>query len=853
MQTNFDELKKCGARKENLHTMREEQSALQRDNDELVCLESRMKMISDEESGIQKAHLISTQEIDSLRSEHEELKIKYDELKSECSTLKGKLNDIRKKCDVLQRDKDELVGLEGRMKVVLDEESGILKAHMILNQERDTWRSENEELKHNRGCSDREENLNAVREKSDSVQRDRNNLVDLGDRMNMLPDEQSNIQIVLLMLTQLKDILRSQHEGLKVDSDELKQQISTLNENWNVFREHCDALQRGKHERVSLEERINIIVSSIEKAHLIVTQEKHGLRSEQEEFQVYSNDIKRRSTDLKENLNDVREEHDDIRRVRNKLVGLEDRMKVMSDENSSIQKAHLLVTQERDNLRSKLEEKEIKFHELSQECLTLKETLNAFREERDALQMDKDKSVGLEDGNKMAFNEKSSIQKAHLIINQERDNLRSELEEHEIKFDELNREYLSLKKNLNAITEERDALQREKQTLVGLEDRMKMALAEKSRIEEANLKVIQERDALKSERDAMGNRLDEANRECLALTENLNAIRENRDDLQADEKRLILLEGTLEMILHEDSCNRKVHLKVIQERDALRSKRDELESNLDTLQNKFDALQIKFDELSRECLVLEENLNATSEERDALQRVKGLDGRLKKIINEKSVIQKALSIVIQERNALRSELEEQEIKFYELNRECLSQKQSLNIIREERDALLRDKQTLGVLEDRMKIVLSEKSSTEEANLIVIQERDTLRSERDELERNLDGLKREYIALQENLNAVREELKALQKGKDKILSHKQSGNKKVHCILTQERNTLSSEQNKVEVKFDRIDGMFSSLKGSLKASIIECKALQMNNIKLLGLEGRRSMMYELLRIRKAPSQ
>jgi rRNA processing protein Krr1/Pno1 len=71
------------------------------------------------------------------------------ELKRECNALKENLNVTTEERDDLQRDRDNLVGPEGRVKTMLEKLSSIQEAHLILTQERDTLKSENEELKVN--------------------------------------------------------------------------------------------------------------------------------------------------------------------------------------------------------------------------------------------------------------------------------------------------------------------------------------------------------------------------------------------------------------------------------------------------------------------------------------------------------------------------------------------------------------------------------------------------------------------------------------------------------------------------------------------------------------------------------
>jgi SepF-like predicted cell division protein (DUF552 family) len=104
-------------------------------------------MILEEVLTIQDACSILTQERNTLRSLHEKCKITYDELKGECTALKDNINAITEEHDSLKRGRYTLVNPEGAVKIMLEELSSIQERHLIMTQEKDTLRSEHEELK----------------------------------------------------------------------------------------------------------------------------------------------------------------------------------------------------------------------------------------------------------------------------------------------------------------------------------------------------------------------------------------------------------------------------------------------------------------------------------------------------------------------------------------------------------------------------------------------------------------------------------------------------------------------------------------------------------------------------------
>jgi hypothetical protein len=75
---------------------------------------------------------------------------------------------------------------------------------------------------------------------------------------------------------------------------------------------------------------------------------------------------------VKNNLNVMREKHDAPRRNKDALLGLQNTVKMMLDEESSIQNPHFQLMQERDALISEYKELKVHFNKFTQECSSLK-------------------------------------------------------------------------------------------------------------------------------------------------------------------------------------------------------------------------------------------------------------------------------------------------------------------------------------------------------------------------------------------------------------------------------------------------------------------------------------------------
>jgi chromosome segregation ATPase len=233
-------------------------------------------------------------------------------------------------------------------------------------------------------------------------------------------------------------------------------------------------------------------------------------------------------------------------------------------------------------------------------------------------------------------------------------------------------------------------------------------------------------------------------------------MREGYDALQNDKDKLLHLEGRMKEKLEELSIIQKAYWILTQERDILRSEHKEL--------------LVNFKKLVRECSALKNNLIATRQQCNPLQRTKdmllGIVANMKMMVDEESNIQN--SMLTQERDTLRSQYEKLKASFYQLKQEYILVKKDLDVIREERDALQKDKGNLVCLEGGMKKMLEELLSIQEAHFILNQERDTLRSDHEELKGNFEDLVKECRKQKYNVTTITEERNTLQREKEKLV-------------------------------------------------------------------------------------
>jgi chromosome segregation ATPase len=916
LQLHLGELEREGsALKRDLNATIEKCNALQNDKDKIVHLEVGMRKKMTELSSILKAHLPENKGSDSLKSEHNEWKVNFEKLERECSTLNDNLNATREKCDSLQRDTSKLAHMESGTEKILGELLAIQKALLTEVQERNTLRSEQVELKHHlkdmeTECSTLEEDLGAVSEDCEALQREKDMLVYKEGVMSKKMEELLMNQKARLPMTQDREALRPEQNELKGNCEKLEKECITLKDYLNTTRENYDAFLKDTHELVDMKGGIKQLLDEIfcnQKALLGVSLEREILSSE------HLVELARECSTIKQGLNDVIEKCNALQNDKDKIIYLEVEMRKKLDELLTNQKSQLAVTQERDTLRLEQEELNANFEELERECGILKNNLSIIGEESEALQRSKDKLVDLEGGMGRILNEVLAMQKAFLEATQERDNLRSKNEELKVTFEKLQTECCTLKKNLIAIRKGGDALQKEKDKLVLMGCGMRKVSDEISGFQKTIFAVSQERDTLRWKHQELKVSSEELGRACTILNENLNVIREKCDALEQDKDKLVHLEGGMERILSDLLSVQKTLLAVTQEGGSLRSEHEQLKvsfeeletecaslnDNLSVEREKYDALlkqngglvqlrdsmrklsdklwaiqmaflaviqerdtlrleheefKVNTDQLERECTALKDNLNDITEKSDALQKSRDklvdLEVGTERMFNKLLAIQRDFLAVTQERDTLRLEHEELKVRFEELETECVTLKKDLIPIRQGGDTLQKDKDKLVHLECGMKKIFDELSGIQKSLFVVTQERDTLRSQHEELKVNTQVLKRECNSLNANIGEMRESCDALQLEKDKVMDlegelikklDEMSSIRKDYLLVIKERNALRSEHNKLKVTSEGLVKKCSSLEDDLNAVRGKCDELQKMKHSLTGLEATLEVM------------
>jgi chromosome segregation ATPase len=880
--------------KDNLNMTREKFDALHKHKCELVHLKGEIKKMLDELSCKQKVLLAVAQGRDTSLSEHEELKLHLEELEREGSALKRDLNAIIEKCNALQNDKDKLVHLEVGMRKKMTELSSILKAHLAANKGTDALKSEHNEWKVN---FEKLGNLNVTREKCDGLQRNTSKLAHMGSGIERIWGELPAIQKALLTEVQERNILRSEQVALKRHLKEMETECSSLEEHLGAVSEDCDALQREKDKLVYIE---GVMIKKMEQPLMNQkAKDREALRSEQNELVGNSEELEKECITLKDNLNTTRENYAAFLKDNNALVDTKGGIKELLDEIFCNQKAILAVSLEREISSSE------PFIELERECSSLKQGLNIIIEKCNALQNDKDKIIYLDVGMRKKLDKLLTKQKSQLAVTQEGDKL--EQEELNANFKELERECGILKNNLNIIGEERDALQKSKDKVVDLGGGMGRVLNEVLAIQNAFLSATQEKDTLRSENQELRVTLEELQTECSTLKKDLISIRKGGDALQKDKEQLVLLRCGMGKMFDEISGFQKAIFAVSQERDTLRLKHQELKvnseelgraciiinENLNVMRRKCDALEedkdklvdleggmgrilsdllfiqktllavtqegdslrseneelkVSFEELETECGSLNDNLSVEREKYDALLKQNGglvqVRDRMKKLFDKLWGIQMAFVAVVQERDTLRLEHEEFKVNTEELERECTTLRDNLNDIRRKCDALQKSRDKLVDLEGGIERMLHKLLDIQRDFLSVTHERDTLRSQHEELKVRFVVLETECVTLKEYLIPVRQGSDALQKDKDKLVQLKfgmkkifdeMSGIQKSLFAVTHERDTLRSQHEELKVSTQVLERECNSLNADIDDMRGSCDALQNDKVEVMDLQ------------------
>jgi chromosome segregation ATPase len=266
------------------------------------------------------------------------------------------------------------------------------------------------------------------------------------------------------------------------------------------------------------------------------------------------------------------------------------------------------------------------------------------------------------------------LQKKNLSLTKESNALRTEREDLKDNFDGLKIKFSALINNLNTITEERYALERDTDKLMRKEDSVKVTSEELMVAQEDHLMLTQERDTLRSEHEKLKVNFEKLERKYSTVKECLNSVAEDSDAFQKYTDKLVHMKNGMKTMLNELLGTQKALLAITQEHEEL---------------------EINFEELKKECTTLKENLNVMRGKCDALQKSKNLlldtEARMNMMLDKEPSIQNTHLVLTQEEDTLKSQYEELKVSFFELIQEYCILKKDLNVIREERDTLQKDK------------------------------------------------------------------------------------------------------------------------------------------------------------------
>jgi chromosome segregation ATPase len=768
---------------------------------ELAAGQDRMQSSTDEDgpwpvrpnSETKKQKLLMTDEMNALISEFGEMQVNFGDIQTENGALSENFGKMREGCDIPQKDEDKLK--QEYTTKMLDGELSNQKDCLILNQVRETLMLEHEELKIKyqkleRECNALQRSVIDIREKCSALQKDKEMLVCLQDVFKMLIDEEPRHEEVCSGVTQEINSLRSKQQKFETKFKALKQECLAQRE--NVLAEDCDVLQRVNDELASLKDRMKMTLdekSIIEKSHLTLTQERDTLKLVEEELKNSLHKAEQECIALEENVNNLRAERDALQSDNEKLISREAGMKMIIEELTSIEVAHFLLTQENHTLKSERDELETSVKVLKEERLALTETVNCLREENEGMHRDRDELVVVRSRWDTMLDQKIRIERDLLTATQEREAFRLEREELQNRLNKCQRECIALVGDVHALREEQDVLQRENEKLLSLEQRMRMMIVEVSSIQNAHLADLQDREDLRSQGAELENKFDNVKQACLTLKENYNNLKEERDVLQKDIEKLIILEGRMKMLT-------ETHLVVTRENHILRSERDELETSVKELKEERLALKAIVESLREE-------IEGGQSVRDELHVARR---RLDMTVSQKTSIERAYVIMTQDRDRLSSQRKKLKNDLNIYKQQCLTLKENMKSLRTRCDILEWQNEDLIQLKVRMSMAVDELTEFENAYWTVVQENHTLESERDELETSVKERKQECVALTETINAMREEAEGMQNVRDEltVLERKlvntlaqKSSIEKAYLEVAQERDTLRSELRELD--------------------------------------------------------
>ncbi|XP_056150199.1 centromere-associated protein E [Lampris incognitus] len=588
--------------------LRSERDAVLSERDDLLHerdgLRSERDVVLSERDGL-------LHERDGLLSERDAVLSERDAVLSERDGLLSERDDLLSKRDGLLPERDAMLserdGLISERDSLLSERDGLLSERVGLLSEREGLLSERDNLLSVRDCllSERDGLLS---KKTSSALCSMEDVEQLLSKVTYLTEERDQLQGLL-------EGLRQERNELRVEVEEKMDMVAQAQANVNQHHMPVSELKAQEEQTLVLQQQLEQLNAALQK----VTEEKSRVEIDLQHKTETFAETQDLLHSLKEQLQKEQQTSCDLERVNQEK---QTQFEQKADETWGLLLSLQEELQEHKQINSDLEKQRQEKDALSEQKIQqLEEQLGEVTEERDQVRTD------LQEKAEMITENQGELRKAQeqiRVLRVEIDLVKSQKTEPESRPDsgreaERDLQLEQLQSQIQRVTEEITSLGAERDTLLSERDAL---LSERDALLSERDALLSERDALLSERDAVLAERDAVLSERDALLSERDTVLSKRDTLLSER----------DAVLSERDALLSERDTLLPERDALLSERDAVLSERDTVLSERDALLSERDSFlsemkssaqnSREDVEkLLSNVTCITEERDQLLKV----------------------------------------------------------------------------------------------------------------------------------------------------------------------------------------------------------------------------------------
>ncbi|XP_043365692.1 GRIP and coiled-coil domain-containing protein 2 isoform X2 [Dermochelys coriacea] len=808
-------------------------------------LEEKVTSLASQKNGILHELKSSAEEVEKLQEMCKKEEEKVLELQQQAefvnqrnSELKKNVEDLTETLKEALKEKDEnnqkLVQLEEQMEALLLDRKSLLSQACTLHEENEKINKEKDKISSNLEKVASEKDWLVFKEQAESLEKKLQIAVEEKDHLTMLLENKQ--AHVLLVKTQLYSLLEQIGSRLSDDDDEHDaiNLLQVANESLAKMKEEQQSLTLQNDEKVlQLQQKVerlqkeNVVqcaelrslLENIEKEKSLLTEKLEGALSEKAALQL---DIQERKSANEKARNENQDLLACIEEISQKLACYESQIQEQQKES---------FTEEQENLKLSLEQREAELRNVKAELTSLKDFMeksSVKNDQQSSVAELQEKIVCLE--NQSAEREEK-LNKVKVIAVKARKEL-----------DSSRKEVQSLREELELVRSEKDQLSTSMRDIIQGAESYKNLLLEYD-------KQAEQLDLEKDRATNLEHQMDDLRRQLQTSTQQKDQLNSANEDLMA---RIETLQSNVKLLEAQILETQKAKAKVDKELEAEKFLKEQKIKDHSSAVRELEELQLQ---LQKEKKHLQKTMQELELARRDAQKSTLMDmemadyERLVKELNQKITdknnkiedleqeirIQKQKQETLQEEiKSLQSSVLQYEERNSQIKQLLVKTKKELADSRQaENDHLILQASLKGELEasqqqvEVYKIQLAELTSEKHK----IQEH--LRTSLEQHQRTLSAYQQKIATLQEECNTAKAEQVA-------VTSEFESYKVRVHNVLKQKNKSASQtetegakqEREHMEMVIDQLKVKLQDAQHNLQISVTELQALQSEHDTLL---------------------